>query len=163
MRSPWTYRSFFNDPNLAAQFMDLEFGRGVIRIEDAPFGVFKGIIGDTGWSLELNGSINYGNPFTVRFQGKGVVGKEEWIYDYSGNVVPPWPNGVNQRPAMVGTIVRPFLTPVAHRARWRLRASSLPGLPFAKMMQANAIQRMGAEGPLPAVYRFYRDDSRIIW
>jgi hypothetical protein len=102
----WTYRSFFNDPDLAAQFIDLEFGRGVIRIEDAPFGVFKGVIGDTGWSLELNGAINYGNPLTVRFQGKGVVGKEEWIYDYSGNVVPPWPNGVNQRPAMVGTIVR---------------------------------------------------------
>lgn len=31
---------------------------------------------------------------------------EEWVYDYIGYVVPAWPNGVNQRPAMVGSIVR---------------------------------------------------------
>ena len=102
----WTYRSFLNDPDLATQFNNLEFGRGNIEIETAPMNEFKGRIYDVGWQLDLKGSTTYGNPFTVRFQGKGVVGGEEWIYDYEGYVIRPWPNGINQRMAIVGTIVR---------------------------------------------------------
>ena len=102
----WTYRSFLNNPDLSVPFNNLEFGRGNIRIDAAPMNEFKGLIYGEGWQLELNGSTNYGYPFVVRFQGKGVVGGEQWIYDYLGSVVPPWPNGVNQRPAIVGSIVR---------------------------------------------------------
>lgn len=102
----WTYRSFLNDPDLSTPFNDLEFGRGTIQIAAAPMNEFRGTIGGPGWQLQLKGSINYGNPFTVRFQGKGVIGGEEWIYDYIGYVVRPWPNGVDQRMAMVGSIVR---------------------------------------------------------
>jgi hypothetical protein len=102
----WTYRSFNNDPDVSTAFNDLEFGRGNIRIDDAPFGVFAGLIFGPGWQLQLSGSINYGDPFSVRFQGRGVVGGEEWIYDYQGYVIRPWPNGVNHRPAIVGSIVR---------------------------------------------------------
>lgn len=102
----WTYRSFLNDPDLSADFDSLEFGRGNIAIEPSPMNEFKGRIYDTGWELNLKGSINYGNPFSVRFQGTGVVGGEQWIYDYEGYVIPPWPNGVDQRMAMVGSIVR---------------------------------------------------------
>jgi hypothetical protein len=102
----WTYRSLLNDPDLATGFDKLEFGRGNIRIDDAPMGVFKGLIYDTGWSLDLNGAIGYGTPWSVRFQGTGNVGGEQWIYDYTGYVVPPWPNGVDQRPAIVGSVIR---------------------------------------------------------
>jgi hypothetical protein len=102
----WTYRSLLNDPDLSTSFNDLEFGLGTIQIVPAPMGVFAGRIYGPGWELRLNGAIGYGNPWNVRFQGKGVVGGEEWIYDYLGFVVPPWPNGVDQRPAMVGSIVR---------------------------------------------------------
>jgi hypothetical protein len=102
----WTYRSFLNDPDLSTQFNDLEFGRGNIRIDASPMNQFKGLIYGPGWQLALNGSTNYGNPFSVRFQGKGVVGGEEWIYDYVGYLIRPWPNGIDQRMAMVGSIVR---------------------------------------------------------
>jgi hypothetical protein len=102
----WTYRSFLNDPDLSTEFNNLEFGRGTIAIEEAPMGVLQGNIGGPGWSLDLNGSINYGDPYSIRFQGKGVVGGEEWIYDYIGYAIKPWPNGVNQVPAMTGSIVR---------------------------------------------------------
>lgn len=102
----WTYRSFLNDPDVSTAFNDLEFGRGNIEILAAPMGVFKGRIYGPGWELQLNGSINYGNPYDVRFQGRGVVGGEEWIYDYIGYLSPPWPNGINQRPALAGSIVR---------------------------------------------------------
>jgi hypothetical protein len=102
----WTYRSFLNDPDLSTAFNALEFGRGNITVVDAPMGVFKGRIFGPGWSLDLNGAIGYGNPWSVRFQGTGVVGDEEWIYDYTGVAVPAWPNGIDQRPAIAGSIVR---------------------------------------------------------
>lgn len=102
----WTYRSFLNDPDYATPFNNLEFGRANIRIDPVPMNEFKGLIYGPGWQLTLKGSLNYGNPFTVRFQGTGLVGGEEWIYDYIGYVTLPWPNGVNQRPAIVGSIVR---------------------------------------------------------
>lgn len=102
----WSYRSFLSNPDLSTPFNDLEFGSGTISIDDAPMGVLQGSIGGPGWSLNLSGSINYGDPYSVRFQGKGVIGGEEWIYDYIGYVVKPWPNGVNQVPAITGSIVR---------------------------------------------------------
>lgn len=102
----WTYRSFLNDPDLSTEFNALEFGLGTITIEQAPMGVLQGTIGGPGWSLNLNGSINYGDPYCVRFQGCGLVNGEEWIYDYIGYAIKPWPNGVNQVPAMTGSIVR---------------------------------------------------------
>jgi hypothetical protein len=67
--------------------------------------VFKGLIYGEGWLLELTGSTTYGNLFMVRFQGKGVVSSEQWIYHYEGYLVRPWPNGVDQRMAMVSSIV----------------------------------------------------------
>lgn len=102
----WTYRSFLNDPDLSTEFNALEFGRGTITIYQAPMGVLKGSIGGPGWSLNLRGSINYGDPYSLRFQGKGVVGGEQWIYDYIAYAIKPWPDGVNQVPAMTGSIVR---------------------------------------------------------
>ena len=102
----WTYRSFLNDPDLSAQFNDLEFGRANIRVDPSPMNEFKGLIYGDGFQLDLRGSTTYGNPFTVRFQGTGVVGGEQWVYDYVGYVVRPWPNGVKQRMAIVGSIVR---------------------------------------------------------
>lgn len=103
----WTYRSLLNDPDINTSFDKLAFGRGTIEIFDDPDMTFlRGTIGGPGWQLRLNGSRAYGSPMAVRFQGKGVVGAAEWIYDYQGYLVPHWPNGVQQRPAMVGTIVR---------------------------------------------------------
>ena len=104
----WTYRSLLNDPDVNKQFNDLEFGRGTIVIEDGPEEVLRGTIGGPGWSLVLHGSRAYGSPMQVRFQGKGVVSGEEWIYDYIGWLVPVWPNSDDrlQRPAIVGSVVR---------------------------------------------------------
>ena len=104
----WTYRSLLNDPNLEAAFNDLEFGRGTLVIADGPLASLRGTIGGPGWSLELTGSRGYGSPMQVRFQGKGLVGGEEWIYDYLGWLVPAWPNSNDrlQRPAIVGSVVR---------------------------------------------------------
>ena len=96
----WTYRSFLNDADVSKAFNDLEFGRGTIVIEDAPIQSLKGTIGGPGWSLALKGARAYGNPMHVRFQGVGIVSGEQWVYDYKGYLVPDWPNGVHQVPAI---------------------------------------------------------------
>jgi hypothetical protein len=111
----WTYRSLLNDPTLAADpgtdptaWANLFFGYGTIVIRKDGPEQLSGTIGGDGWSLNLRGSMSYGNPSQVRFQGRGVIGKAEWIYDYIGWLVPVWPNStddLNAR-AMVGSIVR---------------------------------------------------------
>jgi hypothetical protein len=102
----WTYRSFLNDPDVDKGFNDLEFGRGTIVINDAQMQILQGTIGGAGWSLALKGARAYGNPMHVRFQGKGLVSGEEWIYDYEGYLLPQWPTGIGQRAAIVGSVIR---------------------------------------------------------
>jgi hypothetical protein len=104
----WTYRSLLNDPGLDTAFKDLEFGRATLVIAEDSLETLKGTIGGEGWSLALHGSRAYGSPMQVRFQGKGFVSGEQWVYDYLGWLVPVWPNseGILQRPAIVGSVVR---------------------------------------------------------
>jgi hypothetical protein len=104
----WTYRSLLNDPNINTKFDDLEFGVGTLVIEAPTPDLVRGTIGGDGWSLALHGSLAYGSPMQARFQGKGLVGGELWIYDYLSWLVPAWPNSdaTLQRAAMVGSVVR---------------------------------------------------------
>ena len=104
----WTYRSLLNDPDINQDFAKLEFGRGTIDIEEAAPAALTGTIGGPGWSLSLHGSFGFGSPMQVRFQGKGLVGGEQWVYDYIGWLVPAWPNSDTtlQRAAIVGSVVR---------------------------------------------------------
>jgi hypothetical protein len=104
----WTYRSLLNEPDVTTDFDKLEFGRGTIALTAPSSTTLRGTIGGPGWSLDLHGSIGYGSPGQVRFQGKGIVGGEEWIYDYIGWLVPVWPNSNDtlQRAAIVGSVVR---------------------------------------------------------
>jgi hypothetical protein len=102
----WTYRSLVNDAKLDTPFDQLEFGRGTIEIAHSPMGIFTGRIFGPGWALQLKGATSYGNPFAVRFQGTGIVGGEPWAYDYLGYLSPPWPAGIDQRPAIAGSVTR---------------------------------------------------------
>jgi hypothetical protein len=104
----WTYRSLLNDPDVQTDFKDLEFGRGTLSFTEPAPGEIGGTIGGPGWSLALHGSAGYGSPAQIRFQGKGVVGGEQWIYDYIGWLVPVWPNSTDQlqTAAIVGSVTR---------------------------------------------------------
>jgi hypothetical protein len=104
----WTYRSLLNDQDVNTDFKALEFGRGTIVIDDAASTLLTGTIGGPGWSLNLRGSRGYGSPAQVRFQGKGLVSGEEWIYDYIGWLVPVWPNSTDllDGTAIVGSVTR---------------------------------------------------------
>jgi hypothetical protein len=102
----WSYRSFRNDPDLSTEFNDLRFGAGTLTLATPEFGRLQGSLGGEGWSLDLTGGCSYGNPFALRFQGSGEIGGELWVYDYVGYLVPVWPDGVDQRPAITGSVVR---------------------------------------------------------
>ncbi|HJU39509.1 MAG TPA: hypothetical protein VJ724_08035 [Tahibacter sp.] len=126
----WSYRSYLNDPDLATEPNKLLFGKGTIEIVSAPPQYLEGTIGGPGWQLDLVGSRSYGNPMEIRFEGSGEVDGAPWIYAYVGWLVPAWPNGVDQRPAMVGSIVRviphpstdangnPIVAPAGVTASW---------------------------------------------
>src|SRR5260370_40127033 len=105
----WTYRSLLNEPDGTIEFNKLEFGEGTIQIDDsdAPE-LLTGTIGGQGWSLALHGSRGYGSPAQGRFQGKGIVGGEQGIYDYIGWLGPGGPHSTAsiQPPAHVGSVNR---------------------------------------------------------
>ena len=104
----WAYRSLDNDPDLSTGFDKLEFGRGTLVIAEAGPTQMGGTIGGPGWSLDLRGSIGYGSPMQARFQGKGNVSGELWIYDYIAWLVPAWPASAagQQTDALVGSVTR---------------------------------------------------------
>jgi hypothetical protein len=104
----WTYRSFLINPDISVDFNDLEFGRGQLIIESFTPGAFSGRLtfGPT-YQFKLTGASSYGNPYSLRFQGVGDTSdSQNQVYDYEGYLVPIWPNGINQRPAIVGSVIR---------------------------------------------------------
>jgi hypothetical protein len=102
----WSYRSYENDPNFATQPNDLLFGMGTLNLAESADGKVAGSLGGTGWSLRLAGDYKPGDPHAVRFQGTGEIGGEPWVYDYLGYLVPDWPDGIAQRAAIVGSVIR---------------------------------------------------------
>jgi hypothetical protein len=102
----WTYRSLLNDPNIATDFDALEFGRGTLIITTHTNGALDGTIGGPGWSLTLKGSVQHGSPATLWFRGTGVVSGSLWIYDYLCYIVPTIPEGIDQVPALAGSVTR---------------------------------------------------------
>jgi hypothetical protein len=98
----WAYRSLHNNSDLDLDFSKLAFGKGtmVLNVEGHKI---SGTIGGPGWNLDLSGYIN---GSYIRFQGKGLVGEEIWVYDYAGELIMPWPHGIDQNPTIVGSVIR---------------------------------------------------------
>jgi hypothetical protein len=105
----WTYRSFVNNPSLDKAPNDILLGSGELVIEELAQGLFEGRLsfGDT-YQFRLRGIADLSSfPAVVRFQGVGdTKDSKAQIYDYTGFFVPTWSNGVDQRPALVGSTVR---------------------------------------------------------
>jgi hypothetical protein len=64
-----------------------------------------------GYALDLEGTIrpaSEGVPATIEIAGRGRAGTptDGWEYDYFGFLAHQWPKGVNQVPALVGTVIR---------------------------------------------------------
>jgi hypothetical protein len=113
----WTYRSFLNDPTqigddpnkAPANLYALLFAEAVFRFEIPNETTLVGAIDWTGGGLDLQGKISQGDggPI-VEIVGTGRYGTDtaNWEYDYHGQLAYPWPNGINQIPAIVGSVIR---------------------------------------------------------
>ena len=104
----WIYRSLINDPDINTDFDKLEFARATLVIEETGAAELGGTLYAPGMSLDLRGSFGFGSPMQVRFQGKGVIDGNEWIYDYIGWLVPVWPSSTDDQEvaAIVGSVTR---------------------------------------------------------
>jgi hypothetical protein len=109
----WTYRSFRNTPALVGgnpqAAMALIFGEGVFDFEAGEDDSFGGTLAmGPGYALALQGQVLPGDPPGFSIAGLGIEGTptEGWRYDYHGVTGYEWPNGVDQVPSLVGTVVR---------------------------------------------------------
>ena len=109
----WTYRSFNNTPALVGDdpqaALALIFGEGVFDFEAGEGERFRGTLDmGNGYSLSLEGEVLPGEGSGFSIVGLGVDGTptEGWRYDYHGAAGYEWPDGVDQVPSLVGTVVR---------------------------------------------------------
>jgi hypothetical protein len=114
----WTYRSFHNrpalvtdDPKTAAEkALALIFAEAVFTFEIPSSTILQGAIDWPGGGLDLQGIVRpdaTGTPVVeIVGTGRPGTGTEGWEYDYHGQLAYQWPNGVNQVPALVGSVIR---------------------------------------------------------
>jgi hypothetical protein len=104
----WTYRSFLNNPDIAVDFGELEFGRGELIVEYVSPGTFIGrLVFDETYQFRLQGVATPGDPPTIRFRGIGDADdSKDHIYDYFGCLMPLWPHPTRKRLSIVGSVVR---------------------------------------------------------
>lgn len=110
----WTYRSFHNDPTPVGRdpnkalhliFAEAEFTFEISGSELT--GTIKW--GDDG--LALKGTVQPATattPLSLEIVGTGRsdLGTEGWEYDYNACLAHQWPNGIDQVPALVGSVIR---------------------------------------------------------
>ena len=115
----WTYRSFHNnpapvadDPKTAAEkALDLIFAEAVFSFELPSGTILKGTIDGDGGGLDLHGTIlpdagGAGPGLEIVGTGRPGTDTAGWEYGYRGQLAYQWPNGINQIPALIGTVIR---------------------------------------------------------
>lgn len=97
-------------PN-AAKALSLVFGEGVMTF-DPPSG--NNVTGTLdmggGLVLDLKGTMQTSAAGDISVDligtGRDNTPTANWEYDYKATTAPKWPNGVNQIPTLVGTVIR---------------------------------------------------------
>jgi hypothetical protein len=112
----WTYRSFKNDPlpvgDDGQKALNLLFAEGTIAIEHMNHHLVKATLSwDGKVQMQLSGCLYAGQgiaPATLVMTGIGIDSSptQGWVYQYQGYPAPSWPGGVDQVPAIVGSVTR---------------------------------------------------------
>jgi hypothetical protein len=95
----------------AMKALNLVFGEGIITF-DPPAG--NSLTGNLdmggGFVLDLKGTMqtSASGDIDIVVIGTGRAGTktENWEYDYRASTTPKWPYGIDQVPALVGTVIR---------------------------------------------------------
>jgi hypothetical protein len=114
----WTYRSFLNDPKLLyptapPTLPELILQEALVELGTPTSTTLQGGIdwlGRGDFVLDLRG---WNQPVGDEPSKFGIVGTgrpgtntEGMEYHYEGHLTPKWPNGINQVPALVGSLIR---------------------------------------------------------
>jgi hypothetical protein len=113
----WIYRSFRNTVQPVNELKDILFGQGDLHLDVPGTGFFQDgkLSFGPNYPMVVQGQAYVAPPNTgnapslvVAMQAFGVEGTSTagWVYAYQGFLVPSWPNGVEQRIALVGTVIR---------------------------------------------------------
>ena len=115
----WLYRSYHNRPDVvinddkdsAAKALSLLFGEGVMTLTTPSAGKIAGTFDmGGGYVLDLTGTVTTSatGRTAIHMVGPGRPNTPTagWEYDYDAVVVEKWPKGVNQIPAIVGSVFR---------------------------------------------------------
>jgi hypothetical protein len=111
----WTYRSYINDPALvgddANKALGMIFAEAVFTFEIPTSSTLKGTIEWTGGGLDLQGTLQptgEGGALVLEIVGTGrpATSTAGWEYDYHAQLAYQWPTGVDQTPALIGTVMR---------------------------------------------------------
>jgi hypothetical protein len=102
----WIYRSTKNEPTIVDDFNKVKFGEGKLELNEYAPGLISGTF-DFGEDVKLI-VIGYIEGNHIRLRSVGIKGTptEGWIYEHMGSLAPEWPNGDEQRPAIVGSVIR---------------------------------------------------------
>lgn len=115
LRGIWTYRSLANAEGSINDFNKIKVWEAELYLEVSTDNRVYGHLGErpaeaTGNEpyLTVEGKVMLGEPLGLQWRAKGRPGSafDGWIYDYQGYILPDWSDGVRQRPAIVGTVIR---------------------------------------------------------
>lgn len=107
----WQYFSFLNPPALDAtgNYAQL-FGMGTMTLRTPSSTTVAGTFDmGGGYVLDLKGTVSTSSGRTsIHMAGLGRPNTPTagWEYDYDGVMAEKWPNGVNQVPALTGSVIR---------------------------------------------------------
>lgn len=112
----WSYRSYLNQADVmvngdANKALSLLFGEGVMTLAVGTGGVITGTFDMGGnYVLDLKGTQETlsGGQVVIHLSGPGRLNSPTsgWEYDYLAYLTPMWPTGIDQVPALVGTVLR---------------------------------------------------------
>ena len=105
----WVYRSLFNTVPPVQKLDDLLLWEATLTIVGDGPDLITGSLSAGGYTLNLQGAVDHSQiEPRIRMRATGVKGTptDGWIYDYSGSLSYHWPEGDQQRPAIVGTVIR---------------------------------------------------------
>jgi hypothetical protein len=95
----------------ALKALNLVFGEGIMTFDRPSGNNITGIVDfGGGYVLDLKGTMQTtaAGDIAVELFGTGRPGTptDNWEYDYKATTTPKWPNGIDQIPALVGTVIR---------------------------------------------------------
>jgi hypothetical protein len=95
----------------AMKALNLVFGEGIFTFDPPTGNSFTGNLDmGGGFVLDLKGTMqtSAAGDIDIVVFGTGRAGTktENWEYDYKATTTPKWPNGVDQVPTLVGTVIR---------------------------------------------------------